>query len=68
MCDDTLEDIIIEEQDVIDGIANISGPVRIRVRIVPPHPHVCRKKRLNWAVLRMRPGKPRPRVTVGVAR
>jgi hypothetical protein len=32
-------------------------PVRIRVRICPPHPLVCRKRRLNGAVLRMRPGK-----------
>jgi hypothetical protein len=43
-------------------------PVRIRVRIGPPHPHACRKRRLNGVVLRMRPGKPRSRVTVGVAR
>jgi hypothetical protein len=43
-------------------------PVRIRARIDPPHPFVCRKRRLNGAVLRMRPEKPRPRVTVGVAR
>jgi hypothetical protein len=44
------------------------GPVRIRVRIDPPHPHVCRKRRLIGAVLRMKPEKPRSRVTVGVAR
>jgi hypothetical protein len=31
---------------------------RIRVRIDPPHPLLCRKRRLNGAVLRMRPGKP----------
>jgi hypothetical protein len=36
-----------------------SVPVRIRVRIDPPHPLVCRKRRLNGAVLRMRPEKPR---------
>jgi hypothetical protein len=42
--------------------------VRIRVRIDPPHPHACRKRRLNGAVLWMRPEKPRPPVTVGVAR
>jgi hypothetical protein len=30
-------------------------PVRIRVRIDPPHPLVCRKRRLNGEVLRMRP-------------
>jgi hypothetical protein len=40
--------------------------VRIRVRIAdPPHPLVCRKRRLNGAVLRMRPEKPRHRVTAG---
>jgi hypothetical protein len=43
-------------------------PVRIRVRIDPPHPHVCRKRRLIGAVLRMRPEKPRSSVTAGVAR
>jgi hypothetical protein len=30
-------------------------PVRIRVRIDPPHTPVCRKRRLNRAVPRMRP-------------
>jgi hypothetical protein len=44
------------------------APVRIRVRIDPPHSLVCRKRRLNGAVLRMRPEKPRLRVTAGVAR
>jgi hypothetical protein len=44
------------------------SPLRIRVRIGPPHPYVCQKRRLNEAVLRMRPEKPRSRVTVGVAR
>jgi hypothetical protein len=43
-------------------------PMRIRVRIDPPLPLVCRKRRLNGAVLRMRPEKPRSRVTAGVAR
>jgi hypothetical protein len=43
-------------------------PVRIRVRIGLPRPHACRKRRLNGAVLRMRPEKPRSRVAVGVAR
>jgi hypothetical protein len=43
-------------------------PVRIRVRIDPLHPLVCRKRRLNGVVLRMRPEKPRSRVTAGVAR
>jgi hypothetical protein len=42
-------------------------PARIRVRIDPPHPLMSRKRRLNGAVLRMRPEKPRSRVTAGVA-
>jgi hypothetical protein len=42
--------------------------VRIRVRMHPPHPVVRRKRRLNGAVLRMRPEKSRPRVTAGVTR
>jgi hypothetical protein len=29
--------------------------LRIRVRIDPPHPNVCRKRQRNGAVLRMRP-------------
>jgi hypothetical protein len=41
--------------------------MRIRDRIDPPHPLVCRKRRLNGAVFRMRPEKPRSRVTAGVA-
>jgi hypothetical protein len=36
------------------------GPVRIRVRIDPPHPFVCRKRRLNGAVLRMKNRGPVP--------
>jgi hypothetical protein len=43
--------------------ADIQGgpsPVRARVRIVPQHPLASRKKRLNGAVLRMRPEKPKP--------
>jgi hypothetical protein len=42
-------------------------PVRIRVRIDPSHPLVCRKRRLNGAVLRTRPEKPRSRATACVA-
>jgi hypothetical protein len=42
-------------------------PVRIHVRIDPPHPLVCCKRRLNGAVLRMRPEKLRSRVAAGVA-
>jgi hypothetical protein len=45
-----------------------SGPIRIRVRIDPLHPLVCRKRRQTEVVLRMWPEKPRPRVTAGVAR
>jgi hypothetical protein len=53
----------------IDDVLPINNhPVRIRVRIHPPHPLVCPKRRLNGAVLRMRPEKPRSRVTAGVAR
>jgi hypothetical protein len=48
--------------------AGWKNPVRIRVRIDPPHPLICRKRRLNGAVLRMRPEKQRSRVTAGVAR
>jgi hypothetical protein len=40
----------------------------IGVKIDPTHPLVCCKRQLNGAVLRMRPEKPRPRLTVGVAR
>jgi hypothetical protein len=48
--------------------SEVRSPVRIRVRMDPPHPLVCRKRRLNGAVFRMRPEKPRPWVTTGVAR
>jgi hypothetical protein len=45
-----------------------AAPVRIRVRIAGLlHPLVCRKRRLNGAVLQMRPEKLRPLVTAGVA-
>jgi hypothetical protein len=43
-------------------------PVRIWVRIDPPHVPMCRKRRLNGAVLRVRLEKPRTHVTAGVAR
>jgi hypothetical protein len=39
-------------------------PVRIQVRIDPPHPLVCRKRRLNGVVFRMRPEKMSRCVTV----
>jgi hypothetical protein len=39
-----------------------------RVRIDDSHLHVCRKKRLNEAILMMKPEKTRSRVTTGVAR
>jgi hypothetical protein len=54
--------------DFISLLQTSKGPVRMRVRIGPPHPHSSRNRRLNWAVLRMRPEKPRSRVTAGVAR
>jgi hypothetical protein len=44
------------------------GTVTIQVRIGPPHPLVCRKRRLNGAAHRMKPEKTRSRVTTGVAR
>jgi hypothetical protein len=44
------------------------APVRIRVRVDPPYPHLCRKRRLIGAALRMRLEKPRSHVTAGVAR
>jgi hypothetical protein len=44
----------------------LNSPVRIRVRIGPPHSYACRKRRLNGAVLRMRPEKLRPRVTIKI--
>jgi hypothetical protein len=43
-------------------------PARVQVRIDPSHPLMCSKRRLNGAVLQMRPEKPRPRVTAGVPR
>jgi hypothetical protein len=56
----------IRQEDFISYFTK--NPVRIRVRINPPHPLVCRKRRLNGLVLWMRPGKPTSRVTAGVAR
>jgi hypothetical protein len=50
------------------GFIKLFSPVRIRVRIDPPRALVCRKRRLNGAVLRMRPEKQRSRVTAGMAR
>jgi hypothetical protein len=46
----------------------IAGPVRTRVRLNPQHPLACRKRRLNWAVLWMRPENPLSRVTADMAR
>jgi hypothetical protein len=48
--------------------STFSVPVRIRVKVDPPHPLVCSKRRLNGAVLQMRPEKARSRGTAGVAR
>jgi hypothetical protein len=49
-------------------ITGLCVPVRTRVRINTPHPLVCRKRRPDGVVLRMRLEKPRSRVTAGVAR
>jgi hypothetical protein len=43
------------------------GYIWIRITIDSPHPPVRHKRRLNGAVIRMRPGKPRSRITAGVA-
>jgi hypothetical protein len=43
-------------------------PVRIWIRTDPPHPLVCHRRRLNGAVLLMRPEKLRSSVTAGVTR
>jgi hypothetical protein len=56
---DTYNDTIVRYNTYHDMVA-IFCPVRIRVRIDLPHPLVCRKRRLNGAVLRIRPKKPRP--------
>ena len=37
-----------------------TNPLRIQVRIDPLHPFVCRKSRLNGAVLRIETGKRGP--------
>jgi hypothetical protein len=42
--------------------------IQVRVHVGPPHPLVCRKRRLNGTVLRMRAKKPRPHVTAVVGR
>jgi hypothetical protein len=44
------------------------APVRIWIRIDPPHPLVCHNRPLNGAFIRIRSEKPRPRVPAGVAR
>jgi hypothetical protein len=46
-------------------LLRVEKPMRVQVRIDPSHPHLCRKRLLNGAVLRMKPEKPRPRVTPG---
>jgi hypothetical protein len=53
---------------IFNVISGWSKPVRIRIRIGPPHPHACRKRRLNRVVLWMRPEKPWSRVTACVSR
>jgi hypothetical protein len=54
--------------EVLPAMFHTNLPVRIRVRIDTPHPLVCRKRRLDGAVLRMRPEKLRSRVSAGVVR
>jgi hypothetical protein len=44
----------------------VSYYVTIRASLDPPHPLVCQKRRRNVAVLRMRPEKPRSRITAGI--
>jgi hypothetical protein len=46
----------------------IYTPIRIRVRIDPPHPFVCHKRWLNGTVLWIRLEKQRPCDTAGVER
>jgi hypothetical protein len=50
------------------GFIKIPFPRKDPGRINPPHPLVCRKRRLNGTVLRMRLEKPRSRVKAGLAR
>jgi hypothetical protein len=45
---------------ILSAFSPTDWPMRIRVRIGPPHPLVCRKRRLNRVVLRMRPEKQVP--------
>jgi hypothetical protein len=42
---------------IMTSLYIVTFPVRIRVRIDLPHPLVCHKRRLNGAVLRIRPEK-----------
>jgi hypothetical protein len=68
--------IFLDERDGTDIVLagswityiEVAEPVMIRFRIDPPHPLVCRKRRLNWAVLRVKSEKLRLSVAVGVAR
>jgi hypothetical protein len=60
--------VTISNKKGINFYPMIYVKTEILIRIDPPHPLVCRKRRLNGAVLRMRPEKPRPRVTAGLAR
>jgi hypothetical protein len=65
---DPISPLLVKGCKIFKHMLGAEGPVRIQVRIDPPHPLVCRKRRLNGAVLWMRPEKPRSRVTAGVAR
>jgi hypothetical protein len=67
--DQLIIDKVVTCQRVLLGVIpdpprhRLKDPVRIRVRIDALHPLLCRKRRLNGAVLRMRPEKLRSRVT-----
>jgi hypothetical protein len=64
----SVDDAVTTDTTTADAVTTDAVPIaeRIRVRIDPPHPLVCRKRRLNGAVLRMRPEKLRSRVIAGV--
>jgi hypothetical protein len=61
-------DVVLENHNSQSRREDEIMSVIIRVRIDPPHPLVCWKRRVNGAVLLMRPEKPRSRVTACVAR
>jgi hypothetical protein len=52
----------LDELDIVKISYATRLPLRIRVRIGPPNPPLCHKRQVNDT------GKPRPRITAGVAR